>query len=116
LTVALDLPLEVIDRRVEERTRSMVAHGAVEEARRAWGQPLSDTARRVLGVEQFATLPEAEAVIAVARATKRLARYQRKWLRNLRGAVTLDGNRPAEEIADDIVALERSGKHLPGHG
>jgi tRNA dimethylallyltransferase len=116
LTVALDVPLEVLDRRVDERTRAMVEQGAVEEARRAWGQPLSDTARRVLGLEQFATLPEAEAVAEVARATKRLARYQRKWLRNLRGAVTLDGNRPAEEIADDIVALERSGEHLSRHG
>ena len=52
---------------------------------------------------------------AVAQATRRLARYQRKWLRRMPGVVTLDGTRTAEEIADDIVALERSGEHLSRH-
>jgi len=115
LVVALDLPLEEIDRRIDERTQAMAAAGVVDEARRAWEQTLSDTARKVLGLEQFATLPVDEAVAAVAQATKRLARYQRKWLRSLRGAVTLDGNRPAEEIADDVIALGRTGEHLSGH-
>ncbi|MDP9284440.1 MAG: tRNA (adenosine(37)-N6)-dimethylallyltransferase MiaA [Actinomycetota bacterium] len=115
LLVALDLPLEVLDRRIDERAEAMTAGGAADEARRAWGQPLSDTARKVLGLEQFATLPRDEAAAAVAQATKRLARYQRKWLRSLRGAVTLDGNRPAEEIADDVIALGRTGEHLSGH-
>ena len=115
LIVTLDLPLEELDRRIEERTQAMAADGAVDEARRAWGRPLSDTARKVLGLEQFATLSLQEAVAEVARATKRLARYQRKWLRNLRGAVRLDGNRPAEEIADEIIALGRTGEHLSGH-
>lgn len=115
LLVSLDLPLEVLDRRIDERAEAMAAGGAADEARRAWGQPLSDTARKVLGLEQFATLPRDEAVAAVAQATKRLARYQRKWLRSLRGAVTLDGNRPAEEIAADIIALGRTGERLSGH-
>jgi tRNA dimethylallyltransferase len=115
LIVALELPLEVLDSRIEERTRAMAAGGAVEEARRAWAQPLSDTARKVLGLEQFATLPVDEAIAQVAHATRRLARYQRKWLRSLRSAVTLDGNRPAEEIADDVIALGRTGEHLSDH-
>jgi tRNA dimethylallyltransferase len=93
----------------------MVDAGAVEEARRAWEQPLSDTARKVLGLEQFATLPEEEAVDAVAQATRRLARYQRKWLRRMPGVVTLDGNRAAEEVADEIIALGRAGERLSGH-
>jgi tRNA dimethylallyltransferase len=113
--VALDLPLEELDRRIDKRTRAMVAAGAVEEARRAWSQPLSQTARSVLGLEEFATLDEAAAVAAVTQATRRLARYQRKWLRRMPGVVTLDGNRPAEEIADEIVALGRAGEHLPRH-
>jgi tRNA dimethylallyltransferase len=115
LIVALELPLDVLDGRIAERTRAMASGGAVEEARRAWEQPLSDTARKVLGLEQFATLPVDEAIAQVAHATRRLARYQRKWLRSLRSAVTLDGNRPAEEIADDVIALERTGEHLSGH-
>ena len=35
--VALELPLEVLDRRIEERTRAMAEAGAAEEARAAWG-------------------------------------------------------------------------------
>jgi tRNA dimethylallyltransferase len=112
--VVLDLPLDELDRRIEERTRAMVAAGAVEEARRAWERALSGTARQILGLEEFATLPVEEAVAAVAQATRRLARYQRKWLRRMPNVVTLDGNRSAEEIADDIVSLGGTGKRLPG--
>jgi tRNA dimethylallyltransferase len=113
--VALDLPLEVLDRRIEERTRSMVDQGVIEEARAAWGAGPSATAAKVLGLEQFATLPIDEALAHVTQATRRLARYQRKWLRRMPGVVTLDGNRPAEEIADEIVALERPGERLSRH-
>ncbi len=113
--VALDVPLEELDRRIDVRTEAMAAAGAAAEARHAWSGPLSGTARKVLGLEEFATLPEREAIDAVAQATRRLARYQRKWLRRMPGVVTLDGTRSAEEIADDIVALGRSGEHLSRH-
>ncbi|MDX6453164.1 MAG: tRNA dimethylallyltransferase [Gaiellaceae bacterium] len=112
---ALDLPLEELDRRIEERTREMAEAGAAEEARAAWHLPLSDMARKVMGLEQFATLPEDEAVAAVAQATRRLARYQQKWLRRMPGVVRLDGNRPAAEVADEIIALGRERQHLSGH-
>ena len=113
--VALDVPLDVLDRRIEARTREMVERGAVAEARRAWAAERSQTASQVLGLEEFATLPEEEAVERVTSATKRLARYQRKWLRRMPGVVTLDGDRPAGVIADEIVALERPGERLPRH-
>jgi tRNA dimethylallyltransferase len=113
--VALDVPLEELDRRIELRTGEMVERGVVEEARAALSVPHSQTAAHVLGLEEFATLAIEEAVERVSTATKRLARYQRKWLRRMPGVVTLDGDRPAEEIADEIVALERSGEHLPRH-
>jgi tRNA dimethylallyltransferase len=113
--VALDVPLDELDRRIEDRTRAMAAAGAAAEARRAWSETLSETARKVLGLEQFATLPEDEAVAAVTAATKRLARYQRKWLRRLPGAVRVDGNRAPTEVADEIVALGRERQRLPGH-
>jgi tRNA dimethylallyltransferase len=111
--VALDVPLDELDRRIEARTAQMVERGVVDEARAAWERPLSRTASHVLGLEEFATLPLDEAVEKVAQSTRRLARYQRKWLRRLSAAVTLDGTRPVEELADEIVALERSGEHLP---
>lgn len=113
--VALDLPLHVLDARIDERARAMAADGAANEARRAWAKPLSATARKILGLEEFATLPEHEAVEAVAQATRRLARYQRKWLRRMPGVMTLDGNRTAEEVADDIVALGRTGEPVSRH-
>jgi tRNA dimethylallyltransferase len=113
--VALEVPLAELDRRIEERTQAMAAAGAADEARRAWAAPLSATARKVLGLEEFATLPEDEAVEAVVQATKRLARYQRKWLRRMPAVTTLDANRPPEEIADAIVALGRAGERLPRH-
>jgi tRNA dimethylallyltransferase len=113
--VALELPVEVLDDRIEERTRAMAAAGAAEEARAAWQLPLSDTARKVMGLEQFATLPEDEAIVAVAQATRQLARYQQKWLRKMPGVVRLDGNRSAAEVADEIIALGRERQHLSGH-
>jgi tRNA A37 N6-isopentenylltransferase MiaA len=67
----------------------------------------------VLGLEAFATLPEPEAVEAVTRATRRLARYQRKWLRRLPGAARLDAGRPPAAVADELLALGRTGERLP---
>jgi tRNA dimethylallyltransferase len=102
----------------EERIRLRVEHqlaaGVVEEAHRAWAQPLSETARNVLGLEEFATLPADEAAEAVVAATRRLAGYQRKWLRRLPSAVTLAGGRTPEELADEILALASAGQRLPG--
>jgi tRNA dimethylallyltransferase len=113
--VALDLELDELDRRIEARTNAMAEAGAADEARRAWSRRLSPTARKVLGLEQFATLPLGEAVDSVTQATRRLARYQRKWLRRMPGVVTLDGSRPVEELADAIVALGRAGERLSRH-
>jgi len=115
LLIALDLPPEELDRRIDDRARAMAAAGAAAEAKRAWAQPLSATARKVLGLEQFATLAEPDAIEAVAAATRRLARYQRKWLRRMPGVTILDGGRAAEELANEIVALGRAGQHLPRH-
>ncbi len=113
--VALDLPLEELDRRIAARAQRMAQEGAVDEARRAWTTALSATARKVLGLEEFATLDVEAAIEAVTTATRRLARYQRKWLRRMPGVVTLDANRPPEEIAAEIVALGRAGERLSGH-
>jgi tRNA dimethylallyltransferase len=101
--------------RMRLRVEEQVAAGVVEEARRAWSQPLSETARAVLGLEEFATLPVEEASEAVLAATRRLARYQRKWLRRLPSAITLDGDRKPEALADEILALASTGQRLPRH-
>ena len=102
------------EERIRFRVAAQVAGGVVDEARRAWSAEPAETARRILGLEQFATLPVEEAAEAVVRASLRLARYQRKWLRRLPAAATFAGDRPPEEIADDIVALAGAGQPLSG--
>ena len=113
LLVSLRLDDEALERRIHRRTQEMVERGVAEEAARAWSQPLSLTARKILGLEEFATLPLEDAVPAVVAATLKLARYQRKWIRRVPGAVTLDANRPPEELADEIVALAGARERLP---
>ena len=102
-----------LERRIRRRTLEMVERGVALEAARAWSQPLSLTASKVLGLEEFATTPLREAVATVVSATLRLARYQRKWIRRLPGAVTLDANRSPEELVDEIVALAGTRERLP---
>ncbi len=111
--VGLTVAEGVLDRRIRERVAWMVEQGVVEEASAAWALPLSATARKVLGLEEFATLPLDEAVAAVVAATRRLARYQRKWLRRLPRAATLAADRPPEDLADEILALAGARERLP---
>jgi tRNA dimethylallyltransferase len=111
--VGLEVAPAELDARIRARVQAMVAAGVVEEARAAWARPLSSTARKVLGLEEFATLPVDEAIEAVVAATRRLARYQRKWLRRLPVAVTLAGDRPVEELVEEILALAGAGERLP---
>jgi tRNA dimethylallyltransferase len=102
-----------LENRIRARAKHMLAEGARAEAQAAWSQPLSSTARKVLGLEEFATLPPDEAVEAVVASTRRLARYQRKWIRRLPGVITLAANRPPEVLADEIVALAGARERLP---
>ena len=101
------------ENRIRRRVERQVAAGVVDEARRAWAEPLSETARNVLGLEEFATRPPDEAAEAVVVATRRLAGFQRKWLRRLPSAVTLAAERAPEELADEILAMAGTGKRLP---
>jgi tRNA dimethylallyltransferase len=113
LFVSLTLDDEELDRRIRARAQAMVDAGAPNEAAAAWSSPLSETARKVLGLEAFATLPVEDAVEAVIAATQKLARYQRKWIRRVPGVVTLAADRTPEELADAIVALAGARERLP---
>jgi len=106
--VGLDLPKDVLDRRIAERTRAMFDAGVEEEVRRALAGPVSLTARRALGLEEVATLPREEAIAALVVRTRRYAAYQRKWMRRIPGIAIVAADRPPGEIADDIVALART--------
>jgi len=113
LVVGLDVPKDVLERRIEERTRAMFDAGVQEEVREALAGPISITARQALGLDEVATLPRDEAIAALVVRTRRYAAYQRKWMRRIPGIVIVDADRPPGEIADDIVALARSRERLP---
>ena len=113
LIVGLDVPKEILERRIEERTRAMFAAGVQEEVRRALEGPISITARQALGLEEVATLPREEAIAAIVVRTRGYAAYQRKWMRRIPGIAMVDADRPPGEIADDVVALARTRERVP---
>ncbi|MGZ4129093.1 MAG: tRNA (adenosine(37)-N6)-dimethylallyltransferase MiaA [Actinomycetota bacterium] len=113
LIVGLELAADVLERRIEERTRAMFDAGVQEEVREALAGPVSVTARQALGLDEVATLPREEAIEAIVVRTRRYAAYQRKWMRRIPGIAMVGADRPPGEIADDIVALARSRERLP---
>lgn len=113
LLVGLDVPMDVLERRIEERTRRMLERGAKAEARRALVGPISSTARTIFGLDELAELPRDEALEALVRRTRRYAAYQRKWMRRIPGLVSLPADRPPGEVADAILEMARPRQRLP---
>jgi tRNA dimethylallyltransferase len=112
LLVGLDVPQPELERRIAERTRRMFDAGVEEEVREALLADPSPTAQKVIGLQEVATLPRAEALEALIVRTRQYAAYQRKWLRRLEGLVMVAADRPSEETAAEIVALARTREHL----
>jgi len=113
LLVGLDVPPDELERRIEERTRGMFDAGVEEEVRAALAGRVSSTARRMLGLDEVATLPREEAIRALVVRTRRYAAYQRKWLRRSPGVVSVRANRPAAEVADEILEVARARERVP---
>jgi tRNA dimethylallyltransferase len=115
LTIGLEVPPDELLRRIETRTRRMFEAGVEDEVRRALGKPVSTTARQMIGLLEVAELSRTEAAAAIVRRTRRYAAYQRKLMRRLDGLVTVRGDRPPGEIADEILHLVRCRERLPAH-
>nr|MBA3717839.1 hypothetical protein [Actinomycetota bacterium] len=113
LIVGLEVPREELERRIEERTHAMFEAGVQDEVRRALEQPISQTARQALGLEELATLSPEDAEAAIILRTRRYASYQRKWMRRISGLVSLDADRPPGEVADEILEVARTRQRLP---
>jgi tRNA dimethylallyltransferase len=113
LVLGLDVPRDVLLERIELRARQMFEAGVVEEARSALAGEVSSTAIHALGLREVVDLPREEALAALILRTRRYAAYQRKWLRRISGLVSVDANRPAGEVADDIVEVARARQRLP---
>jgi tRNA dimethylallyltransferase len=101
LIIGLDVPKDELERRIIERTRAMFDAGVQDEVRAALAGPISQTARKTLGLDEVATLPRDEAIEAIVVRTRRYAAYQRKWMRRIPGLVMV-------ETADDVAALARA--------
>jgi tRNA dimethylallyltransferase len=112
LIVGLEVPKDELERRIEQRTRAMFDAGVEEEVGRALAGPISPTARRALGLDEVSTLPREVATSAIVVATRRYAAYQRKWMRRVPGLVSVRADRPAEEVADEIVRLAGARERL----
>ncbi|HET8872173.1 MAG TPA: tRNA (adenosine(37)-N6)-dimethylallyltransferase MiaA [Gaiellaceae bacterium] len=110
--IGLEVPMDVLEHRIEQRTRAMFERGAEAEARRALAGRISPTARAIHGLQELAELPREEALSALVLRTRRYAAYQRKWMRRIPGLVSLNADRPPGEVADAILEVARAGQRL----
>jgi tRNA dimethylallyltransferase len=108
LVAGLDLPPERLEERIRARAEAMLAAGVVDEVRNARAAGISRTAEKALGLRELAALPPAEALERIVIRTRRYAAYQRKWMRRIPGIVMIDGDRPANEVADAILEVARA--------
>lgn len=86
IQLAIDVPLDELDRRIVARFRAMLEAGLLDETRGLLGRRLSRTAAVALGyqelLEHLAGTRTLEAAVAEAeRRTRRLARRQLRWFR-----------------------------------
>jgi tRNA dimethylallyltransferase len=109
----LDVPRDVLSERIAQRAGRMFEEGVVEEARAALAGDISSTAVHALGLREVAELPADEALAALVRRTRRYAAYQRKWMRRIPGLVSVNADRPPDEIADEIVQVASARQRLP---
>jgi len=116
LVFGLDVPQDVLDERIAARAAGMIERGVVDEAREALARPLSRSARKVMGLVDFAERSPDDARAALVQNNRRLARYQRKWMRRIPGLITVRADRPAGEVADEILEVARARQRLPAHG
>jgi len=103
--VGLEVSRDTLERRIRARTESMFRHGVVDEVRHALAGPISKTAEKALGLRELVVLPPEQAQARLVARTRRYAAYQRKWMRRIDSIVMIDGDRPPEEVAGEIVRL-----------
>jgi tRNA dimethylallyltransferase len=112
----LDVPRETLDRRLQARAEAAFDAGVADEARAALAGPLSQTARQALNLRDVVDLPRDEAIRALVARHRRLAAYQRKWMRRIPALVSVAADRPAAEVADEIVEVARARQRVSARG
>ena len=88
IRIGLTAPIEVIDRRLEQRSRAQVARGLIEETRAALDAGVPATAAVLTGIGYAEALAHIRGELtleqlpeAMARSNKRYARRQLRWWR-----------------------------------
>jgi len=117
--VALHLPFELLDRRIEQRVDAMFAAGLVDEVRALVDRGIRDavTARRAVGYAEVLAmldgeLTEDQARDLICRNTRRLARRQERWLRPDPRVVWVDApvdDAGVGQVARSVCALVERG-------
>jgi tRNA dimethylallyltransferase len=111
--VWLDLPRDVLYKRINDRLERMMAGGLLDEVKRliALPRPLSREARQALGYKELLDHLEgkvslAEAVSRVKTRSRNLAKRQLTWFRHLPACrrLPIQSDETAEEIAERIMA------------
>ncbi len=106
--VGLELPLDQLYRRIEERFRTQVDAGLLDEVADLTRSPLSRTARQAVGYREM--LAHLEDGLALERAieeavgrTRRLARRQLSWFRRDPRITWIDAGDNALAVADRVL-------------
>jgi len=107
LIVGLDVPKPALDERIRTRTEAMFAAGVEEEVERDRRSPISKTASNIIGLREIAELPRAEAIDAIALATRQYAAYQRKWMRRIPHIHAVSAQSTPSETCAEILAAAR---------
>jgi tRNA dimethylallyltransferase len=113
LLFGLEVPSREIARRIERRTRAQFDADVQDEVRRALAGPLSSTARKIMGLQEIASLPRDQAMEAFALRNRQYAAYQRKWMRRLPGVIRVNADRSPDEVADELLEVARARQRLP---
>jgi tRNA dimethylallyltransferase len=112
IVFGLDVPRDVLAERIDLRARQMFDAGVVAEVKAALAAGVSSTAMHALGLREVVDLPRDEALPALTLRTRRYAAYQRKWMRRIPGLVSVDADRPPDEVANDIVEVASARQHV----
>jgi tRNA dimethylallyltransferase len=107
----LEVPKDVLEARIETRARAMFDRGVRKEVARVLAEPLSTTARQVLGLDEVRAEGE-HAIDALVLRTRQFAAYQRKWMRRIPSLVSVDAERPPDDVAADILEVVRARQRL----
>ena len=113
IVFGLDLSREALAERIEARARAMFAAGVKAEVDAALADGPSSTVAHALGLREISQLPPGEALRALIVRTRRYAAYQRKWMRRIPSLVSVNADRPPDDIADEIVEVARARQRLP---